>query len=165
MDNPFSWDYLTTVPGPNEVFGPFAVIFLVLFGLGFIVSIILYNGGGRRFIKDPILARMARKWSAWALIVFTFGLFVFVIRWLQINPLTLGMRIWMWISFVALLGLIGYAIYDYRQHYEEEKAAYEESRARRHIGKRAPGAAAVTRGQQATIVAAPKSRPVRRRRR
>src|SRR5690606_6991677 len=140
MDNPLSWDYLTTVPGPNEVFGVFSTIFLVVFVIGFVVSIILYNGWGRRVIKDPILGRMLRRWSAWALAIFTFGLFVFAIRWLQINPLNLGMRIWMWISWLALAALVVYAIYDYRTHYKEAKIAYEEEQQRRVYARRAPGA-------------------------
>jgi len=32
LDNPISWDYLSTVPGPNEVFGPLAILYLVVFG-------------------------------------------------------------------------------------------------------------------------------------
>jgi hypothetical protein len=47
MENPFSWDYMTTIPGPNEVFGPFAIVYLIVFGVGFALAVFLYNDGAR----------------------------------------------------------------------------------------------------------------------
>ena len=61
MDNPFDWDYLKTVPGPNEVFGPLSIAYLVLFIVGLIVSIVVYNGWAKKRFPDPVLSicRMA----------------------------------------------------------------------------------------------------------
>ena len=64
MDNPFSWDYLTTVPGTDEVFGPFAVVYLVLFGGGFLASVFLYNDGARRYTKNQLKRRVIKRGSA-----------------------------------------------------------------------------------------------------
>jgi hypothetical protein len=131
MDNPFSWDYLTTVPGPNEVFGPFAVFFLIVFGLGFAASLIVYNDLARRWIKDPVLHRMAKRWAGFGLVLFALGLFFFLIRWLQINPFDLGMRIWLWLSLLGLIALIVYVVYDYKSHYPAARAAYDDMVAQR----------------------------------
>jgi hypothetical protein len=126
MDNPFSWDYLTTVPGPNEVFGPFAVVFLILFGGGFLVSLIISNDWATQWFKDPVLHRMAKRWSGFGLVLFTLGLFFFLVRWLQINPFDLGMRLWLWLCLVALVALIVYILWDYRANYPAARAAYDD---------------------------------------
>ncbi|HEY8447404.1 MAG TPA: hypothetical protein VIL01_09875 [Thermomicrobiales bacterium] len=162
MDNPFSWDYLTTVPGPNEVFGPFAVIFLIVFGLGFILSTAIYSGWDRRLIGDPVLRRMARRWSGWAMALFGIGLFFFGIRWLQINPLTFGMRIWLWLCWLALIIFGAYVAWYIRSNYAEQKAAYEEyQRKQQYLRPATAGSAA--RGGSAAVASG--ARPVKRRRR
>ncbi len=126
MDNPFSWDYLTTIPGPNEVFGPFAIAYLAIFIGGFALSIFVYNNWAKRWFTDPVLHKMAKKWAGIGLIIFSMGLFFFLIRWLQINPFELGMRIWLWISLLAVAAWIGYMLYDYRRNYPVAKAAYDD---------------------------------------
>ncbi|MEA2582648.1 MAG: hypothetical protein QOF33_733 [Thermomicrobiales bacterium] len=167
MDNPFSWDYLTTTPGPDEVFGPFAVIFLIVFAVGFLVAVAVYSGGGgKTLIPNPVLRRMARRWSGWALTVFGLGLFFFAIRWLQINPLSFGSRIWLWISWLTLLALVVLIAYDIRAHYASAKLAYEEHR-RKQQYLRPTTAGATTTGRStshgAPLAAGP--RPVKRRKR
>jgi hypothetical protein len=167
MDNPFSWDYLTTTPGSNEVFGPFAVVFLIVFVFGFVVSVAIYSGGARNLIPDPVLRRIARRWSGWAVAVFGLGLFFFAIRWLQINPLSFGSRIWLWISCLLLLVLIGLIAYDIWAHYREDKLAYEEHmRKQQYLRPAAAGAGGSQR--PATGPGAPLAsgaRPVKRRKR
>lgn len=162
MDNPFSWDYLTTTPGSNEVFGPFAVIFLVVFGLGFIASTVIYSGGAKSLIPDPVIRRMARRWSGWAMTVFGLGLFFFAIRWLQINPLSFGMRIWLWLSWVALALFVAYVAYDVVRHYGSAKQAYEEHR-RKQQYLRPAAAGSTARGAHAGTPMTTGARPVRRR--
>lgn len=166
MDNPFSWDYLTTTPGSNEVFGPFAVVFLIIFALGFIASVVIYSNGGKGIIRDPVIRKMARKWSGWALTVFGIGLFFFAIRWLQINPLSFGDRIWLWISLLLLLVLIGFIANDVRKNYRADKLAYEERvRKQQYLRPAAAGAGASQRstGPGAPLASGP--RPVKRRKR
>jgi len=115
MDNPFSWEYLTTTPGSNEVFGPFAILFLIVFLIGFVISFASYAGWTEKRIKDPVLRRMSHKWAGWALALFSIGLFFFVIRILQINPFTFGMRIWLFLCLIALAAFCVLLIIDYRR--------------------------------------------------
>jgi hypothetical protein len=165
MDNPFSWDYLTTVPGENEVFGPFAIIFLIVFGLGFLISIAVYSGGARGVIPDPVLRRMARQWSGWAIAVFGVGLFFFAIRVLQINPLSFGMRLWLWLSWLLLLGFGCFIAWYVMRNYGVAKEAYEEHRRKQqYLRPAAAGAGAVrTTGTGSPLTAGPRS--VKRKRR
>ncbi|MGI8477410.1 MAG: hypothetical protein ACR2OO_13715 [Thermomicrobiales bacterium] len=164
MDNPFSWNYLTTVPGSNEVLGPFAIGFLALFGLGFLASTLLYNGGGRKLFANPVLFRMACKWAGVGLVIAGLGLFFFVIRALQINPFTFGMRIWLWLSLLALAAFAAYILYDLRAHYEGAKAEYEEYK-RKQLYLRATASGTPTRQAGRQLSTAPAPRPVRKKRR
>jgi hypothetical protein len=165
MDNPFSWDYLTTVPGPNEVFGPFAIGFLAIFIAGFVISIVVYNDWAKRWFKNPVLHRMAKRWAGMGLILFTLGLFFFLIRWLQINPFDLGMRIWLWLSLLGLIALIVYMIYDYKAHYAAAKAAYDDRVQQRLYQSSATSAKRLEEyARQNRDARAPRPRPVRRRR-
>lgn len=157
MDNPFSWSYLTTRPGENEVFGPFAILFLIFFAVGFLVTLVVYNGGARGLFKNPVLYRLARRWSTWGLTLFGLGLFFFVIRALQITMLTFEMRIWMWLCILSFFGWIGYMIYDYRRTYPAAMKEFEEKQRKQQYLR------AQTAGSAAVFPSA--ARPVKRRRR
>lgn len=115
MDNPFSWDYLSTVPGKNEIFGAFAIGFLIIFGVGFIISFVSYAGWADRYVKNSVLRHLSRKYAGWALSLFAVGLFFFLIRILQINPFTFGRRIWLYLCLVALAGFLGLLLVEYRR--------------------------------------------------
>lgn len=163
MDNPFSWDYLKTVPGPNEVFGPFSIIYLILFVVGFIVSIVIYNGWAKQWFDDPVLHRMARKWAGIAIVIFGLGLLFFLIRWLQINPFGFARRYWLYLSLIALVVLVAYAIWDYRTHYPALKAQYDEQVRRRSYARASAGSDRAT--TTAAVSSGPRPRPVKKRRR
>ncbi len=161
MDNPFSWDYLTTIPGSNEVFGPFAIGFLILFGATFLVALVIYSGGGRRIIPNPVLRRMARRWSSIALAVSGFGLFFFLIRVLQINPFNFQMRIWLWLSLLLYLVMAIYFTWDYIQNYDAAKSEYENRKRQQQYLR----TASATAGSRAGAPLASGARPVKRRKR
>jgi len=162
MDNPFSWDYLTTVPGPDEVWGPFSIAYVVIFVAGFILTLGTYTGWFRGMYKNPVLYQMARRWSGWGLALFSAGLFFFLIRWLQINPFTFGMRIWLWICLGLLLVWIGWMIYDYQKHYADLKAAWDEKQLKERYLKQVSGR---LQGRAAkSVPQAPPGRPKRRKR-
>ncbi len=167
MDNPFDWDYLRTVPGTNEVFGPFSIAYLVLFLIGLALSIVVYNGWAKKRFTDPVTHRMARKWAGIAIVIFGLGLFFFLIRWLQINPFGFGRRYWLWLTLVALLGLAIYAVWDFRTHYTALRAQYDEKQLRRSYARGThTGSTASERGKQlATTPQAPRPRPVVKKRR
>jgi hypothetical protein len=160
MDNPFSWDYLTTVPGTDEVFGPFAIFFLLLFGLGFMLSVFLYNDGAKRYINHSLKRRMIRRGAGLTTIVFATGLFFFGIRILQINPFNFGMRIWLWLCLLAALLILGFFAYYLRTAYPSELRRYEDHRRKQQYLR---AAAASAGGVRAPAIAP--TRPVRRRRR
>ena len=131
MDNPLSWDYMTTVPTPDEVFDPFTIAYVVLFGFGFVLSIILYNGSMRRFANHSLKRRTMRRGSSIAMTVFGIGLFFFGMRALQINPFTFGLAIWMWLSVLAAIGMFAYFAFYLRTAYRPALRAYEEKRMKR----------------------------------
>ncbi|MGH2557435.1 MAG: hypothetical protein ACRDJH_00110 [Thermomicrobiales bacterium] len=165
MDNPFSWDYLTTRPGSNEVFGAFAILFLVIFGVGFLASLVNYSGWVPRSVfPNPVLRRMAHHWSVIGLFVFGIGLFFFLIRMLQINPFTFGLRIWLWLSFVAFLLFAVYVVFDLLTRYHGEVAAFEKRRQQQHY-LRPSGATAGGRVEGPGAPLASGARPVKRRKR
>lgn len=167
MDNPFSWDYMRTVPGTDEVFGTFSILYLILFIIGFALSIVIYNGWAKQRFSDPILHRLARKWAGIAIVIFGMGLFFFLIRWLQINPFGLARRYWLWLSLLALVVLVVYAIWDYKTHYAVLKAQYDEQQRRRQFSRASGhgGASAIDREKPyAGATPGPPPRPVKRRR-
>jgi phosphoglycerol transferase MdoB-like AlkP superfamily enzyme len=162
LDNPISWNYLSTVPGPNEVFGPLAIMYLAVFVVGFIVALILYNNHGRALFSNPVMFRMFRKWSGWALVVFGAGLFFFLIRALQINPFTFAMRFWMWVTVMGIAALVVMLGIDFRRHYARQLAQWE---ARKEREKYLKPLSSVAGRHQAKAALATTSRPVKRRRR
>jgi len=143
MDNPFSWEYLTTRPGENEVFGPFAVLYLIFFAIGFLVTIIVYNGAARKFFPNPVLHKMARRWAAYGVAIFGAGLFFFGVRALQISLLTLEMRIWMWLAILAVFALAGYAIYGLQKNYGPAMKEFEEQKLKKQYLKTTSAGTAV----------------------
>jgi hypothetical protein len=168
MDNPFSWDYMKTVPGPDEVFGPFSIAYLILFIVGFVGAIVVYNGWTKQWFHDAVLHRMARKWAGIAFVIFGLGLFFFLIRWLQINPFGFARRYWLWLTLLALVVLVGYAIWDYRAHYPALKAQYDEQQRRRSFSRASghAGQSSVDRANPyAGVTSGPRPRPVKKRRR
>jgi uncharacterized membrane protein len=105
MPNPFDWDYLTSQPASDDVLDAFTIIYAVVFILGFVASAYLYyrpwtKPFGRMFRRKAVIAA-----SGLAMWVFGIGFFFFLIRLLQINPLTLGEPIWMWLSILAVIGM------------------------------------------------------------
>lgn len=158
MDNPFSWDYLTTRPGENEVFGPFAVLYLIAFAAGFLAAIVVYNGGARKLFPNPVIHRMARHWAAYSLVIFGLGLFFFAIRALQISLLTFEMRIWMWLCILAVFAFAAYIVYDYSRSYTSAMKAYEAQKRKNQYMRPASTGGTVT-------FAAPAGRPVRKKKR
>lgn len=166
MDNPLSWQYLTTVPGPNEVFGPFALGYVVLFGIGFVVSVFLYNDVVRRYANHSVKRRTIRRGAGIAMTVFGVGLFFFGIRVLQINPFGFGMRLWLWLTFLAAVAMFLYFAYYLRTAYRAALRAYEERRIKRQALQPVVAAAgASSRHLASEIQRYEARRPVKRRKR
>ncbi len=103
MPNPFDWDYLTSQPAPDEVLDAFTIIYAVVFVLGFVASAYLYYRPWTKPFGTMFRRRSVIAAAGMAMWVFGIGLFFFLIRLLQINPLTLGEPIWMWLSILAVI--------------------------------------------------------------
>jgi hypothetical protein len=161
MDSPFSWDYLTTQPGPNEVFGVLALFFLAVFSIGFTITFVTYAGWADRRVSDPIHRRFMRTWSGWALSLFATGLFFFLIRVLQINPFTFGYRIWLYLCWLALLAFVVYLLRDYRKKAPIYRAQIEERNKLTNVVVNVAG----KRGANKATTISVGARPVKRRKR
>ncbi len=101
MGEPFSWDYLTSVPRPDEVFTPFTAVFLALCAIALLIGYALYSRPGIMWSRRLLRVRTARRWGAILLWIGSLGIFFFVVGWLQINPFTLGTRIWLYLTLLA----------------------------------------------------------------
>jgi phosphoglycerol transferase MdoB-like AlkP superfamily enzyme len=163
LDNPISWDYLSTVPGPNEVFGPLAILYLIVFVAGFVVTLLIYNNQGKQLFPNPVAYRLVRRWAGWALVVFGAGIFFFLIRALQINPFTFAMRFWMWVTVLALGALVILTMIDFRRHYKEQMANYNARKQREEYMKPLQAAGGSKRATSAALATSP--RPIKKKRR
>lgn len=103
MENPFSWDYLTTAPGASDTFDPFSVTYLIVFVLGLVGSMILYNRPTMLSARRLLRRQHVRFWASVFMWIFGLGLFFFVVRWLQINPFGFGERLWLYLSLLAAI--------------------------------------------------------------
>ena len=129
MTNPFDWSYLTQVPKSYEAYGPFAIAFLAIFGLGLVAALLLPRWLDRRF-RDHALHRRLAQWAshiaAW---IFGVGLTCFAFRALEL-PL-LGMRLWLYLSALAVLVALGLAIGYGLIRYPAERDRYRQEETRR----------------------------------
>lgn len=119
MDNPFSWDYLTTPLREMPTFGPFSLAFFVLFVLTFLFSAFLYATADRRFATNHILRDGIRTGTQIMMWLTGIGLFFFSWRLMRIDFGTLYMRIWSYLFMLAYVGVVGYFVYWFRTTYRE----------------------------------------------
>ena len=103
MENPFSWDYLTTVPGTDEVFGIWSTLFFVICAITLVAGFLLYLRPQVMWSRRLMRIRSAQRWGSVLLWTSLLGFFFFVVGWLQINPFTFGERIWLLITLLALV--------------------------------------------------------------
>lgn len=161
MNNPFSWEYLNTALAAEDVFDLFGVLFLIVFGLGFVVALYLSNAGAFRIATHPVARRGVRRCAGIGTVVFGTGLFFFGVRALGIDPFTFGRPIWLWLCVIAAITWASYCFYYARTIYPEQRQTHERQQVKqRYLRPAAAGSAASLR-QAATRPA----RPTRRRRR
>jgi hypothetical protein len=130
------WEALTTPVGAADVFSPLADVFLAVICLGFIVAIVLYNGGARKVAPHPMIRRTLRRYAGWGIAIFGAGLFFFGVRALQINPFTFGMPIWLWLCGLAAVVLIAWAAFDLLALTPRRIHAYEQTRLKQEYLRR-----------------------------
>lgn len=128
MTNPFDWSYLTQVPRSWSAYGPFAIAYLVVFATGLIASIGLGRWIERRFRDHALhrrLAARARQIASW---LFGVGFTFFVLRALELP--FVGMRLWLYLSVLALVVGLGLAVWYWRVVYPAELANFTADQAR-----------------------------------
>jgi protein-S-isoprenylcysteine O-methyltransferase Ste14 len=143
MTNPFDWAYLTKVPKNLEAFGPLAIAYVVIFGLGLIAALALGRWLDRRFRDHALHRRLAQRATQIAAWIFGVGLTFFAFRALELP--FLGMRLWLYLSALALLVAIGLAIWYWFARYPAQLARYEQEQAKRQYLR--PGAPSRQRRQ------------------
>ena len=142
MTNPFDWDYLTAPIREVPTFGPFSLMFVVLFSAVFIISAVAYLTAERRLRSTPILLRAVRIGSQWMMWLTAIGLFFFAFRIMRVEVFTLYMRFWSFLFFGLFLASVAYFVYWFTQVYPEKKAELERESVRRRYK---PTAVAPTR--------------------
>ena len=103
MDNPFSWDYLTSPPRSGEIFEPWSILSLVLCAIAMLVGYAFYARPGLLHSRRLMRVTSARRWGSILMWIAVVGYFFFIVRWLQINPFNFGNRIWLFLVLLALI--------------------------------------------------------------
>ena len=97
------WTWLGTPPAKTDVLDLFGALCLLLFSSGFVLSAYISGPGADRVARDPIQVAGIRYWATIGLWVFGAGLFFLGVRLLQINPLSLGVPIWLIVCILAVV--------------------------------------------------------------
>lgn len=143
---------LTAVPYQDEILGPLSIVFLIIFGAGFVAALGLSLRPPARIAAHALHRRLTQRLTSAFMGVFGVGLAFFLMRVLGIP--FLGWRLWLYVSALALLALIAYVLYYYRARYPAELEAYNAQQLkrqyqqanRRRVG---PDGAAVQRSARA----------------
>lgn len=138
--------YLTATPGAGETVGPFSFLYLILFSVGFLVACYYYYRPWQPPVGRIFRRRSVRKATTIAMWVFGVGLFFLGIRLLQINPFGFGMRLWMYLCFLAALVMFGVFAWETRKALlnprptatmvRDRTAAYRQQPPRRPVKRR-----------------------------
>lgn len=128
MDNPFSWDNLTTAPEADAVFGPWSTLYLLICIVGLIIGFLLYSRP--RILSSRRLLRTGntQRWGGILLWIFSIGIFFFLVRWLQINPFSFGEPIWLYLT--LLIALVAVSLLVIQIRFESTQLSEEAAQAR-----------------------------------
>ncbi len=148
MQNPFSWSYLTAPISNTPTWGPFSITFVALFGVGLILSLILYNDLFRQLRKNKLLYDAVRKGSGILIPIFAIGLFFFMFRFMRVSAFYLSLRLWLYLSFLAFVACMTYFVYYMRTIYPVHVKAEEAKRLKQRYLTPSPSASSISRGQR-----------------
>jgi len=131
VDNPFSWSYLTATNAETPTFGPFSILYLVIFGFVFIASVVVVRVAPKRFEDHKLKRDTVMKGATLLMWEAGIGLVLFLPRALEISFFTLERRIWLYLAFLVLVGTLGYFAYYLKVVYPPLLAEFERRRERR----------------------------------
>jgi hypothetical protein len=94
-----SW--LITTSSAGVVLGPFGLLYLVVFAVGFVVTAYIAGPMADRLTGDPARASLLSRRAKIGMNVFGAGLFFLGMRTLQIDALPFGWPIWLVASTIA----------------------------------------------------------------
>jgi len=106
MSDLLSWNFLTSAPPKTDVLSNAAILFAIVFAGGFLLSSIVAYRPRTPFVARYFRRKQVSRAASISMWVFGAGLFFFLIRLMQIDPITLGNRIWMVLLSVIALVLI-----------------------------------------------------------
>jgi small-conductance mechanosensitive channel len=124
--DPTKW---TQVPFEDEMKGPLAIGFLIVFALGFVVAAALYIRPPEAIRNHPVKRRVFGQFENWLMWAFGFGLVFYAFQLMGLP--FLGWRVWTWISIAVVVAVVAYIIYYWQTSYKSQLAAYEAQRQRR----------------------------------
>ena len=130
--NPARW---LEVPFEDEMRGPIALAFLIVFALGFVGSLLLYFRPPAQFKAHALKRRVITGYASWLAWAFGLGLVCYVFQLMGLP--FLGWRVWLWISILTVVAVIGYIVYHWRTRFQPQLAAYEAQQAKRFYQQQA----------------------------
>ena len=152
MRNPLSWNYLTDVPARDQIWGPLAIAYLAFLVLGLLVTVMINNRTRQIFPDHRLDRETLHKITYRAMWAWATGLVFFGCRVLGLN--FLGWRLWEYVCFAAMLGLMGFTFWWLRMKYPAHVAKFRKEQRRKAYLRPGSGAAValsnVTRGDAAS---------------
>jgi hypothetical protein len=122
----FSGNYLfQTPPYP----GPFFDAFTACLGLLFLASALAYWRRGKLAADNPVRRRLIRRASKAGMWTSGNGLFLALMRYLQIDYL--AMPIWLYLLLLTMIAIVAYFVYELSEHYPVAAWQFEQSQVER----------------------------------
>ncbi len=120
---------LFKVPFENEIVGPLSITYLIVFIAGFLTAAALYFRPPSRLRGHGLRLRLSRRIAQSLMWAFGTGLVFFLFRVLGLPGL--GWRIWLYVTALAVLAVIGYFVYYLRAKFPAQLAAYDAQQLKR----------------------------------
>ena len=139
----FDPNFMFTSPLDNPP-GLYAAVPIV-FGLLLVASIAAFWRRAKLSQGNPVLRRFIRRASKAGMWIGGIGLFLAIMRYIQFP--FLSMPIWMYLTVLAGIGLVGYFVYDRSENYPLAIWRWQES----HVDRRYRPAARAVREPQRVV--------------
>lgn len=130
--NPARW---AQVPFEDEMRGPVAITFVIVFALGFVASLLFLLRPPAQIKTHALKRRAVTGYASWLMWAFGFGLVCYVFQLMGLP--FLGWRVWLWVSILAVVAVAGYIAYHWRTRFQAQLAAYEAQQAKRYYQQQA----------------------------